>query len=282
MKIKVSFAAATLSTMMTLGLLGNATVPAIANANQPTRPPASSNSGQTQIAGRLGFRVSGVRPSRARTSGISRGACMLNGRPISMTALVPKLNPQTEAEGLIEIESTVSSRPTFFVHIPQNQAQLAEFELNDGAEDEFERQTLYYTSFTPSQQGGIMGISLPEEAPELEVGKTYQWSLRLQCDPVDRSGDVIIEGWVQRVELSPFVSRQLQFTSDRNRPLVYARAGIWQDTLTTLAQLRLENRDDLAISADWLSLLDSVNLDAIAQEPILNITAYPAQTPPGL
>ncbi|MDX2215154.1 MAG: DUF928 domain-containing protein [Oculatellaceae cyanobacterium bins.114] len=275
----LSFAA--LSTTMTLGLLGYDALPAIANVPQPT-PQAPSTQGQTQIAGRLGFRVRNVRPSRARTPGISRGACTVNGTPIAMTPLVPRVNPRTEAQGLIEIESTVSPRPTFFVHLPQNQALGAEFTLTDDAQDEFDRQTLYYTTFSPSRQAGVIGITLPAEAPELEVGKTYHWSLRLQCDPVDRSGDVLVEGWIQREALDTVLSRQIERTSVRNRPLLYARAGIWQDTVATLAQLRLQNRDDLAVSADWLSLLNSVNLNAIAQEPILNITAYPAQTPPDL
>ncbi|MBD2464805.1 DUF928 domain-containing protein [Oscillatoria sp. FACHB-1407] len=279
MRIRVPFVSAALSTVMTLGLLGYDALPAIANANQSATS-ASTKQGEIQAAGRLGFRVRSVRPSRARTPGISRGSCSVDGRPVTMTALVPRVNPRVEEQGLIEVESTVSARPTFFVHIPQNRALGAEFTLTDGAESEADRQTLYYTQFSPSPQAGVIGITLPTEAPELEVGKTYHWSLRLQCDAVDRSGDVLVEGWVQRESLNAALSRQIALTSIRNRPLLYARSGIWQDTLATLAQLRLENQNDTTISADWVSLLDSVNLEAIAQDPILNITAYPAQTPP--
>lgn len=286
MRIRVSFVSTALSVVLVPGLLGHLTLSAIANTNQPT-PARSTHQAQNQVAGRLGFRVPGVRPSRARTPGISRGACSLDGNPIALTALIPKLNPRNEEQGLVEVESTVSPRPTFFVHIPQNQAQLVVFTLEDGTEEdateaETERQPLYYTSFVPNQQAGIVGITVPNEAPELEVGKTYHWSLRLQCDEVDRSGDILVEGWVQRVALDPSLNRQIERTGVRNRPLLYARAGIWQDTLTTLAQLRLQERSDLSVSADWISLMDSVNLEAIAQEPILSITAYPAQTPPDL
>jgi Domain of Unknown Function (DUF928) len=287
--IRVSFVSTALSIVLVPGLVGHLTLSAIANTNQPASA-RSTHQAQNQIAGRLGFRVPGVRPSRARTPGISRGACSLDGDPIALTALVPKLNPRSEEQGLVEVESTVSPRPTFFVHIPRNQAQLVVFTLEDGTEEDgtgenmtgeqIERQPLYYTTFAPDQQAGIVGIEIPSEIPELEIGKTYHWSLRLQCDEVDRSGDILVEGWVQRVALDPALGRQIERTGVRNRPLLYARAGIWQDTLTSLAQLRFQERSDLSVSADWLSLMDSVNLEAIAQEPILNITAHPAQTPP--
>jgi hypothetical protein len=50
---------------------------------------------------------------------------------------------------------------------------------------------------------------------------------------------------------------------------LYAANGIWHDALTNLAQLRQTNPEDAALMADWESLLKSVNLEAIATEPIV-------------
>lgn len=62
---------------------------------------------------------------------------------------------------------------------------------------------------------------------------------------------------------------QLEKASPRDAWRVYGQAGIWQETLTTLAQLRRANPNDSAVAAEWEDLLKEVGLGAIAKEPLI-------------
>jgi hypothetical protein len=165
------------------------------------------------------------------------------------------------------VELTASARPAFFVYVPRNQAQAAQFTLTDD-----DQQPIYQTTFAVSAQPSVVGLQVPKEVTALQVGSTYHWMLTLQCDPVDRSGDVITEGWVQWTELSPTQTSLFDRTTSGDRPTFYARLGIWHDTLSSLALLRLANPNDANLRANWTSLLNSVNLaSAVAEAPIVNI-----------
>jgi hypothetical protein len=107
----------------------------------------------------------------------------------------------------------------------------------------------------------------------LEVGKKYTWVFSLVCDPEDRAVDKVEKGTVRRVELSADILRQLDAANPRQKTVIYAEKGIWQDALGTLAAARRANPKDTGLAADWESLLDSVTLPEIAKEPIVEIEA---------
>ncbi len=71
-----------------------------------------------------------------------------------------------------------------------------------------------------------------------------------------------VNGWVQRVELEQEISEQ--------GVAFYEQTGIWYEPLTKLAESRIENPEDEELKAEWENLLKAVNLEAIAQEPILD------------
>jgi hypothetical protein len=61
---------------------------------------------------------------------------------------------------------------------------------------------------------------------------------------------------------------QLDTATSRELPLIYANAGIWHETLTTLVKLRQENPRDEELENYWINILRSVGLNDIAQEPL--------------
>ena len=109
----------------------------------------------------------------------------------------------------------------------------------------------------------------------LEAGKNYRWSVALICETEDRSADVSETGIVRRVELSADIRSQLEKADPRQKTVIYAQNGIWQDALSTLAAARRANPNDAELAADWESLLDSVTLGGIAKEPIVEIEQQP-------
>jgi len=181
---------------------------------------------------------------------------------IKLTALVP--------ESLIG--RTVSEYPAFFFYLPKTEAQLADFYLVDEEEN-----LIYETTLKINNAPGVMSVSIPanKNVSPLEAGKNYRWSIALICDPSDRPLGAVGTGIVRRVELSADILRELDAADPRQKTVIYAENGIWQDALGTLAAARRANPNDTDLAADWESLLDSVKLGEIAAEPILPIEPQP-------
>jgi Domain of Unknown Function (DUF928) len=181
---------------------------------------------------------------------------------LSLTALVPKN----------KIGRTVSDSPTFFFYLPQTDAELAEFILQDENYN-----VIYQQDLTIKNLSGVIGVSIPANTnvPPLEVGKNYTWKFTVVCDPEDRSSDWPESGIVRRVEVSADILRKLENANPRQKTVIYAENGIWQDALSTLAAARRVNPNDTDLVADWKSLLDSVELGEIVAEPMLPIEPQP-------
>jgi hypothetical protein len=190
-----------------------------------------------------------------------RGGCATSNQ-VNLTALVPKN----------KIGRTVSDYPTFFFYLPQTDAELAELILEDESGNEIYREDL-----TIKNLSGVIGVSIPANTnvPPLEVGKSYTWKFTVVCDAEDRSSDQLETGIVRRVELSPDILSQLEVADPRQKAVIYAENGIWQDALSNLAAARRANPNDTDLAADWESLLDSVALPEIAKEPIVEMEAQP-------
>ena len=163
---------------------------------------------------------------------------------------------------------TVSEYPTFYAYVPESSAKTARFVLREQGQDD---DAVYETTFNIPDTPGIVSVDLPETAlPPLKIGKIYHWYLVLVCDPEDSSRNAIADGWIERIEPSASLARQLEKTSLRDRPRVYGKAGIWQDTLATLAQLHRSSPTDPTITADWEKLLSEAGLSEVAKHPLVN------------
>ena len=180
----------------------------------------------------------------------------------SFTALVPEN----------KIARTVSDYPTFFFYLPQPNAELAEFILEDENGN-----LIYAQALTIKNLSGVISVSIPANTnvPPLEVGKNYIWKFSLVCDPEDRASDWVETGIVRRVELSADILRQLENADPRRKTFIYAKNGIWQDALGNLVAARRANPNAPVFQTDWESLLDSVRLGEIAKAPIVPIEAQP-------
>jgi hypothetical protein len=195
-------------------------------------------------------------PPTVRAQGGSRSSFVQQGKPL--TALIPKT----------QFSLTVGEYPTFFIYVPQASEQTGVFTLLD--ED---NNIVYETRVTLPSQAGVVSLSLKDTgtlAP-LKVGKPYQWYFSIVYDFDNRSKDRLVQGWIQRVEPSPDLTRKLEQAASKNRPALYAAAGIWHETLATLAELRRSTPNDATLAQQWEELLKSeaVELNAIAKEPLL-------------
>lgn len=175
-----------------------------------------------------------------------------------LTSLIPA-STSSKQLGL-----TVETHPQFFVYAPETSARTAEFVLKDENEKD-----VYRKMFSISGKPGIIDFSLPKTVAPLKIGKNYHWYFSLVCHPGNRRRDVYVDGWSQRTTLNPNLATQLQKANPRDRPNLYAQAGIWHEALSTLADLRREAPNDPTLTAEWRKLLESAGLKAIADLPVM-------------
>lgn len=201
----------------------------------------------------VNFKPPDVTAPDNRQGGTHRGCQLREG--LSITPLIPESN----------IGLTLTESPTFFVYVSQPAAQVEFVLLN---EDESE---VVYETTIKNDKAGIVGVSLSEKGKtkNIEVGKRYVWSFALACDPLERSGDYIVKGWMQRIEPQANLKNDLANPDPMAKVIAYAKNGIWYETLATLAQMRNLAPDDSRLTAEWTQLLQSQGLESIAGQPLV-------------
>ena len=171
-------------------------------------------------------------------------------------------NPGSESN----IGLTVAKHPIFWFYIPfpLTAQRPVVFVLEDDQGKEF-----YQTTLTkPGISSGVVGLKLPPTAPPLEVNKTYRWYFYVYCTPERTDEPAFAEGSVKRVPINSTLTRQLEQAKPQQRFELYAKADLWHEAVTSLGELRLQNPDDATLKNEWTTLLEAMNLDAIAKEPI--------------
>ncbi|MEG4146608.1 DUF928 domain-containing protein [Microcoleus sp. Pol12B5] len=201
----------------------------------------------------VNFKPPDVTAPDNRQGGTHRGCQLQDG--LFITPLVPESN----------IGLTLTESPTFFVYVSQPSAQVEFILLN---EDESE---VVYETTLKIDKPGIVGVRLSEKGntKNIEVGKRYVWSFALACDPLERSGDYIVKGIVQRIEPQETLKSDLANPDPMAKAIAYAKNGVWYDTLATLAEMRRLAPDDSRLTTEWTQLLQSQGLESIAAQPLV-------------
>jgi tetratricopeptide (TPR) repeat protein len=195
------------------------------------------------------------RPGRLRMAA-SRGNCSLNGK-----AAVPLIATSKEAQ------LTTAKHPTFFFSIPETakKVQGLEFVLRD---DESIK-PLYKETFKPVEQAGIVSITIPANRYSLKTGKEYTWAFSMICDARSRDQDLYLEGKIELLE-DENLSEQIQQTNEPlEQAIIYTTAGFWENALSILANLRRQRPNDPEVEKYWTDLLNSVELEEEANQPLL-------------
>lgn len=269
-----------LAALITASVLG-APLPALSamsgtSLSSEARSAAVAQTDGVLVAG-LSFSLP-VRSSRWRFGGFARACASADGS-MDVTALqdtfAPVAPPLQAGEGITADEApvnqTVLAHPTILVRVPDLPSATISFTLqNEDATAE-----LYSTQFElTGDEKGIVGIQIPTSAEPLAVGQKYAWQALISSSCGPNLGDfrLGIGSWLERVESTSQLDA-IEQAPMRDRLTLYAEAGIWQETVSTLAQLRLENPGDTDMNESWASLMQSVNLEELAADPILQIHA---------
>lgn len=221
----------------------------------------SAKSAPILLSQNVNFKPPDVTAPDNRQGATHRGTTCQND--LSIVPLIPPSN-----SGL-----TVTDSPTFFAYVSQA-ATPVEFTLQI---KDTQGTKIYQTAFTVDKPG-VVGVKIPTDGDNkksLEVGKEYQWSFAVICNPEqaklgDRSGDYFVEGYVQRIEPESTLKSELANNPDpMARAIAYAKNEIWYDTVATLAQMRRKAPNDAKLTAEWRQLLQSQKLDSVADKPLV-------------
>ncbi len=189
-------------------------------------PTASLGADEDQVRqGLPGRRISGA-------SRLPSSACAQNAEPL--VAIVPETN----------LGKTAVAEPTIWLSVPEVQtSRQLEFYLFN-THDEI----IYRTSLTIQPNADLMGLDLSTmvNAPKLEVDQRYRWAASIVCNPDNRSEDISVEGWVDRVN-----------------PSMAGEQGLWYDRLGVLVEQLQHQPQNQDVLSQWQRLMASARLDGI-------------------
>lgn len=205
-----------------------------------------------------------------RGEGASRGECVVGNIPL--TALVPSYEQrfnQSGGETITQVWGLTSvEQPSFWFYVPYNKSfiQTIEFVLQNK-----DNKTIYRTNISIPTSPGIVRVPLKDTPTSLEVDKEYHWffKVKVACNPNQTVTLNYVEGWIKRVNLDTASRQRMKEASAQQRLAIYALRGIWYDTLTTLAELRLASPQDSALVQDWKNLLKAIGLEKVSTQPLL-------------
>ena len=251
-RFKILAAIMTVALMLTLAVKVSAQVPTpssstslsskLVNAFSPPRGPGSPMPDNRE-------------PGATRDPRKGEGCTEAERGPI---ALVP--NPDEPAP-------TASEYPTVFWYMPQTVAPAAEFLLRDETDKNYKDVYRVQYALPKSTKGvvsppGIKSLTIANLYP-LEIGQAYHWYLALICNPSNRSNDIVVQGFIKRVESDPTLASRLQQATPEERIGLYADARLWYETLGALVELRRDRPNDPNLDDAWNTLLSSVGLEYV-------------------
>jgi hypothetical protein len=173
-----------------------------------------------------------------------------DGMECPVTALIPVAN-----SGL-----TLLPYPRFFFHMPPYPGASVAFHLATETGD-----LVYATQFVPEARDGTYDIALPTTSnlPPLEVGVMYRWTFEIL------EQDLILSGGILRGEPSTELAAELEAADPTERVRLLAETGIWFDAISEAADLVRGDRSNAEYEQMWDELLQSVELNKMADRPLL-------------
>ena len=194
-------------------------------------------------------------PSHRRDGG-TRSSCVVDSR--EFVALVPNT----------AVSLTASSNPKLYFHVPQtSQSQIIEFVLRDRQD-----RLVYETFIETKGQSGIMSVEIPlftnERSKSLDSITDYHWYLSYICNSEQRSQDLVLEGWIDLVELPKTTKDKLKTLTLTEQANFYRQQGIWHDALATAAH-QLQTQSENNFQLQWSEFLNEIGLDEFVTKPLI-------------
>jgi hypothetical protein len=203
-------------------------------------------------------------PTHRRDGGSrSNGSCLAGDR--DLVALIP--------DKIVGMTASIS--PKLFFYVPETtEPKTLEFVLRN--EDD---KLVYETFLAHNGRSGIVDLEIPATiGSSLNSKPNYHWYLSMICNPQQRSRDIVVEGWMQRVKIDSQIRQQLTKANTLQQVAIYQRQGLWYDALSILATSKATTPTP-AIAQKWTELLQSIGLPELSLEPLVedSLVSFPSQ-----
>jgi hypothetical protein len=163
---------------------------------------------------------------------------------------------------------TTTDSPTLWFHIsePVSGATL-EFVLQDD-----EDRDVYRTTVSLPNEAGLVSVFLPAEQVSFENGELFHWWLKLnpRCSEKDIPPLILIDGWIERVDLPVADQAALEQADLPQQIQIYGSNGIWFDALDQTIEFRQATADSPEAMAIWRDMLQAVDLSDLEEAPIIS------------
>jgi hypothetical protein len=215
-----------------------------------SQPPTQTSTNQEQFD----FSSTG-RPGN-QTAGENRGGCPHVNTPL--TAILPDSN----------FGQTTAAYPNFWVYMPYYAYQMSQVEFV--LQDEEERD-VWRSLISLPQSPGYTSVALSQNRPPLEIGQSYQWYLKVNCDPSLTAPSLYVRGWIERISLNSSLYTTLQKPGQKAH-IIYARNGIWYDAIDKLLSLYTSDSEEgnLLLQQDWEQLFNAKGVTLHLPDPLCN------------
>jgi Domain of Unknown Function (DUF928) len=223
----------------------------------------------------------GYKAPKRKAAQRTEGTGGRNGNPqctkdldVPLTLVMPKTTEETVPE-------TTLAAPPLYVYLAKPKKLLVILYEQRELGSVVKAPKALWSNNSPQVQSGIVKIDYPASQKPLEIGKTYTWKVEIDCG-LDSNGMPSYAGGtaadMSRVAVPEALQQQLQqVTSARQRAEIYAKSGLWTETLTAIAEARAGGKD-VAADQDLKELLNQIGLEAIAKRE-LNSSPTPAPQP---
>ncbi len=193
------------------------------------------------------------RPKNRRPAG-RKGVCPGEQSLSALTAVVPATGD----------DLSLSSTPTFLFLIPE----VPRSDLKATLRIQADRRNVMPPIAVPiAHTPGIVQVQLPQP---LAAEQPFQWSLQVTCG-VEKSFE--LTGTLRvKVASSDLVQQLGQTHTRRERAALYQKSGFWLDAVATLAAVQAQ---DAAAQSDWQTMLQTLNLPELQQQPVVACCTVP-------
>jgi hypothetical protein len=196
-------------------------------------------------------------PSPRRDGGTRGNNCAINSQ--EFVALIPNTT----------VNLTASTNSRLYFHVPQtNQSQTIEFVLRDSSD-----RLIHETIIETEGRSGIMSINIPlpthNQTKSLDLNQEYHWYLSNICNPEKRSQDIVLEGSIEKIEISAITQEKLSQLSLAEQASFYQEKGVWYDALA-IAALEIQTTQGTLSTTKWSELLTNIGLAEFVNEPLVD------------
>lgn len=150
---------------------------------------------------------------------------------------------------------TVNERPVFLVYLSRVPESTHSFFFH--IRDE-QGENVYGTFLPLKQDTKILRVQLPEDAPFLEIGELYKWSVAIPCSGDLEPDTPFVSGWIERIEDEPLTENV--FPSELEAVYHYGQAGIWYDMIALLDELYRRQPQDMETMMVWQNTLQQIGI----------------------